>query len=47
MFAIECIMNEYDQIVRLKLLDDPEIFTHINEMINGLYVMSELDGKLE
>ena len=40
-------MNEYDQIGRQKMLDDPDVYTHINEMINGLYVMSELDDKLE
>ena len=47
MIAIDCIMNEYDQLISLKLLDDPDIYVHINEMINALWVMAELDGKIE
>ena len=45
--AVEFVVDEYDQAVEQQLLGDPDIYTHLCEMINAIYVMAELDGKLQ
>lgn len=45
--AVEYVVDEYDQLVEQDMLKDPELHVHICEMVNALYVMAELDGKVK
>lgn len=45
--AVSEIVREFDVLEENNLINDPEILSHINDLINSLQIIGELDGKIK
>jgi hypothetical protein len=41
------VIKEYDALDENDKLNDQEIVVHVNELLNSLYIIAELDGKIK
>lgn len=41
------VVKEFDSIEEKDLLSDPQVFTHICDLMNSISILAELDGKIK